>query len=64
MTLKELVHDYGLTMGEFYRLDPETQEKWRQIQQEKNRQEQIEKERWWKQYMVEHHSVSKKTTQK
>ena len=42
MTLKELVHGYGLTMGEFYRLETETQENCRQIQREKNRQEQIE----------------------
>lgn len=53
MTLKELVHGYGLTMGEFRRLDPETQAKWRQKQQEENRREQIEKARWWNNYQAE-----------
>ena len=51
MKLKELVHSYGLTMDEFYRLDTETQEKWREIQQRKNREEQIEFNRKWKIYV-------------
>ena len=34
-TLKDFVHEQGLNMGEFKRLDIETQQKWRQIHQRK-----------------------------
>ena len=34
-TLKDFVHEQGLNMGEFKRLDPETQEKWREVHQKK-----------------------------
>ena len=34
-SLIDFVHDMGLNMGEFHRLDAETQEKWRQAHQRK-----------------------------
>ena len=43
MTLKDFVHDSGLDMAEFRRLDGETQAKWRARQAERNRIEQMEK---------------------
>ena len=43
MTLKDFVHDSGLDMDEFRRLDGETQVKWRAKHAERNRIEQMEK---------------------
>ena len=43
MTLKDFVHDSGLDMAEFHRLDGETQVKWRAKHAERNRIEQMEK---------------------
>ena len=48
MTLKDFVHHMGLTMGEFNRLDEETKTFWRNRQQERNRQEQIDREMFLK----------------
>jgi hypothetical protein len=52
-TLKDFVHDQGLTMGEFKRLDLETQEKWRSIHRRKHREQQIEANRIWREMETE-----------
>jgi len=57
MTLKEFVHSQLLTWSEFKNLDEETQQKWREVHQRKNREEQIENAKeykehckWWEEY--------------
>jgi hypothetical protein len=52
-TLKDFVHDQGLSMGEFKRLDLETQEKWRVIHRRKHRERQIEANRIWREMETE-----------
>lgn len=51
MKFKEFVHNQGLTMGEFRRLDKETQANWRRVHQIRNREEQIEIDRRYKEYL-------------
>ena len=49
-TLKDFVHEQGLNMGEFNRLDKETQEKWREIHQRKLKQKLKERDEWEDEY--------------
>lgn len=50
-SLKDFVHEQGLNMGEFRRLDKETQQKWREIHQRKLRERLVERDenvfRYW-----------------
>lgn len=43
-SLKDFVHEQGLNMGEFSRLDKETQEKWREIHQRKLKEKLAERD--------------------
>lgn len=51
MKFKEFVYNQGLNMGEFRRLDKETQSNWRRVHQIRNREEQIEIVRRYKEYL-------------
>ncbi len=53
MTLKDFVHAQLLTWNEFKSLDEETQLKWREIHARKNREEQIEANKRWKETEAE-----------
>ena len=50
-SLKDFVHEQGLIMGEFRRLDKETQQKWREIHQRKLQERLVERDenvfRYW-----------------
>ena len=50
-TLKDFVHEQGLNMGEFKRLDMETQQKWRQIHQRKLKEKLIERDKSYDEYL-------------
>ena len=52
MKFKEFVHNQGLTMGEFRRLDKETQENWRRVHQIRNREEQILFNQYYKEHLA------------
>jgi hypothetical protein len=45
-SLKDFVHDQGLDMGEFKRLNKETQKKWREIHQRKVQEKLAERDEW------------------
>lgn len=52
MKFKEFVHNQGLTMGEFRRLDKETQANWRRVHQIRNREEQILFNQYYKEHLA------------
>jgi hypothetical protein len=49
-SLKDFVHDQGLDMGEFKRLNKETQKKWREIHQRKVQEKLAERAEWTSKY--------------
>ena len=52
-TLKDFVHEQGLNMGEFKRLDMKTQQKWRQIHQRKLKEKLIERDKAYDEYLFD-----------